>query len=345
MNKHTKIKDFLGKYSNELLESTKTKKYTNAGLDKFFEQRFYIQDNKTQMIVDPLLEGLSVVTFGNEIFVSKSLYDHPNVVITNSMELGGGENLSKTLYTPDIFSSIAYLLCQNTTMFHINGDLGEPLYIKHKSDFECFYNSVILVKIDDELKVEVVEEIDSKGALNSVTNYIIGKESTANIFTFYQNILSAHSFLYRNIIANDNSSVKHTQFGKGSSNVLDETRLHLYNNVNAKLHGCIAPGETNYNMVLGLQTSGKDSDIEIRHRLVLTGDGIATFVPVTQEGLPANIDVTSYDTGDVPLETPKSIAESYVNSFISDVVDNSMPSLITGTERFYKNKSDFLGNL
>ena len=80
------IKAFLGKYYSELAYWATQPKYVKAGLDKFFEQRFIIQNNKTQMIVDPMLHGLVVIITGNEIYISKDLYDHEYIEVTNSME-------------------------------------------------------------------------------------------------------------------------------------------------------------------------------------------------------------------------------------------------------------------
>ena len=69
----TSVKSFLGKYYPELLHSTLQEKYKSTGLDSIFEQRFFIQNNKVQMIVDPTAVGLSAVIIGNEIHVSKAL--------------------------------------------------------------------------------------------------------------------------------------------------------------------------------------------------------------------------------------------------------------------------------
>ena len=70
-------------------------------------------------------------------------------------------------------------------MFEIVGELEEPIYIRYKSDFETFYNSVIIVNIAEELDVEIVEEYESFCALNSVANYIIQANSKLNLSTFY----------------------------------------------------------------------------------------------------------------------------------------------------------------
>lgn len=330
------IKAFLGKYYPALLLNSQEDKYNETTLGTFFEQRFHIQNNKTQMIIDPALSGLSVVVNGNEIFVSKELFDHPNIVTTNSIE--SNDTHSRDLYNPEIFSTIAYLVCQNSTMFNIIGELDEPLYIRYQSELECFYNSVLLVKIADNLDIEIVEEIAAHGALNAVTNYILAPAAKLKLTTFYQNIVSAQSFVYRNIIAQDYSNYVHMQFGGGSSNVIDETRLNTYSHVKIELLGCIYPGNHSFNTILALQPLTEDCDIRVNHRLVLTGKGQATFTPVTASNIVADMDVTSFDVSDIPNAT----MVDKIDEFVSDVSDRAVLDRMIGTLRFYANKTNFL---
>src|SRR5271165_5259057 len=212
------IKAFLGKYYSELNYSAIQDKYKNTKLDTFFEQRYYIQNNKVQMIVDPALTGLVVSFCGNEVHISKELYDHPNMVITNSIETTNQTSNPRSLYNAEIFSTLAYLVCQNHTMFQIIGEVDEPIYVKYKTDYESFYNSVAVFEVVSDISIEIVEEIESYSALNSVTNYILHPAANIKLSTFYQNHLSGISFVYRNIIARDKSSFEHILFGKGSSN-------------------------------------------------------------------------------------------------------------------------------
>ena len=172
----TPIKAFLGKYYSELLYSASQEKYKDTELDKFFEQRFLIQGNKTQMIVDPALKGMTVTISGNEIHISKEMYDHPNILVTNSLEANNQTSNPKSLYNPETFSTVAYLICQNHTMFEIVGDIDEPIYVKYKTDYETFYNSVVVFKINETVSAEIVEEIESHCALNCVTNYILSRK-------------------------------------------------------------------------------------------------------------------------------------------------------------------------
>ncbi len=330
------IKAFLGKYYPALFDMSKKDKYKETGLYTFFEQHFQIQNNKTQMIVDPALSGLSVVMNGNEILVSREIFDHPNIAITNSIESPTAD--TKILYNSDTFSTIAYLICQNTTMFNIVGDLDEPIYIKYKSELECFYNSILIIKIADNLDIEIVEEVESKGALNSVTNYILSPATKLKLTTFYKNILSAQSFIYRNVVAQDYSAYSHMQFGHGSSNIIDETKFHTYDDVKIELLGCIYPGNQQFHTILGLEPVLDNCEITVNHRLILTGNGIATFTPVTESDIEASMDVTSLDITDIP----NSVLMEKVIEFVHDVTDRAILERMIGTDRFYNNKTKFL---
>ena len=122
------VKTFLGKFYTDLSNTVQTShKYKHANLDSFFEQRFQIQNNKVQMIVDVHLKGLRAVVSGNEIYVSKELFKHPFIDITNSIEEKGPD--PKALYSNKTFSTIAYLICQNHTLFKVMKDIEEPIYI------------------------------------------------------------------------------------------------------------------------------------------------------------------------------------------------------------------------
>src|SRR5215471_10709938 len=148
MSKMIQVKDFLGKVYTDLNQNIKiSDKYKFVGLENFFEQRFLIQHNKVQMIVDHTLSGLAIVANGNEIFVSPELYHHPFVTVTNTIEKGIGES-PKKLFSNETFSTLSYLVCQNHTLFRISEDLKAPIYIKYQADYESFYNSVLLFMID-----------------------------------------------------------------------------------------------------------------------------------------------------------------------------------------------------
>ena len=333
------IKAFLGKYYPELAYSTSQEKYTRAGLNRFFEQRFVIQNNKTQMIVDPHLFGLSIVVEGNEIFVSKEMFEHEHIGITNSIE-NPETNNPKSLYTSEIFSTMAYLICQNHTMFQITGEIEEPIYIKYKSDFETFYNSVVIVNVAENLDVEIVEEYESYCAINSVTNYIAQTGAKLNVSTFYQNHVSALSFCLRNVITQDNSTYSHMLFGKGSSCVLDETRIFANNGSNIELLGCINPGQNEFHSIVGILPGAQDYSFLLDHRHVVHGKGRATFTPVVVGHLPNN---SHTNVGSLVLDQyAKGYWQEKTEEFLSPIVDRLTLDRTTGAARFYNNKTKFL---
>ena len=335
------IKAFLGKYYPELAYSFTQDKYAKVGLNKFFEQRFIIQDNKTQMIIDPQLKGLVAIISGNEIFISKELYDHPYVTVTNSME--NKDNLTsnpKSLYTAEVFSTLAYLICQNHTMFHIIGEIEEPIYIKYTTEYEVFYNSVVVVNIAEGFDVEIVEEFESNCALNAVTNYILNANSRLNLSTFYRNHYSALSFCLRNIIVQDTAKYSHILFGKGSSNVLDESRIHANNNSSVELLGCINPGQQEFHCIVGILPGSQDYSFFLDHRHVVGGKGKTTFTPQVVGHLPVN---SHTNVSSLVLDHyAEEFRAEKMSDFLSSITNRATLERTVGVERFYNNKSKFL---
>lgn len=333
------IKAFLGKYYPELAYNISQEKYAKAGLNKFFEQRFSIQNNKTQMVVDPSLHGLTVIVCGNEISVSKALYEHTHVDIKNSMENPGSSN-PKSLYTPEIFSTIAYLICQNHTTFHIKGEIDEPIYIKYRSDFETFYNSVVIFNIAPEIDIEIVEEYESHCALNSVANYILEPRARLNLSTFYQNHKSALSFCFRNVIIQDNAKFSHILLGKGSSNVLDETKVHPHNMSTVELMGCMNPGQQQFHAVVGVLSCPQEYNFLLDHRHVVGGRGRTTFTPVIVGHLSSNAHTNV--SALVLDHYAEEVRSAKIAEFLHPIISRTTLERTIGVERFYDNKTKFL---
>jgi hypothetical protein len=334
------IKAFLGKYYSELLYSAAQDKYKNTRLDEFFEQRFYIQNNKVQMIVDPGLLGLVVIVSGNEIHISKELYDHPNVVVTNSLENTQVTN-PRSLYNPETFSTLAYLVCQNHTTFQIVGEIDEPIYVKYKSDYETFYNSVVVFNISNEVEVEIVEEIESLCALNAVTNYILYPSARLNLTTFYQNHLSALSFCYRNVIAQDSSTFNHVLLGTGSYKIIDENKIHAMDKSSAELLGVINSDGKDFHSILYVEPGAPDYSISVNYKDVLSGKADVTFFPVIMGSTisdSASIEVSNITIEDIPSAS----AETEVREFVSDIIERAKLERMVGAKRFYDNKTKFL---
>lgn len=335
------IKAFLGKYYPELAYSASQDKYAKVKLDKFFEQRFVIQNNKTQMIVDPGLKGLVVIVTGNEIHISKELYDHPYVEVTNSMEnKDNATSNPKSLYTPEVFSTIAYLICQNHTMFQIVGEIEEPIYIKYKSDYEAFYNSVVIVNIAEGIDVEIVEEFESYCAINAVTNYILQANSRLNLSTFYQNHMSALSFCLRNVIVQDTAKYSHILFGKGSTCVLDESKIHANNKSSVELLACVNPGQQEFHIIVGILPGAQDYSFFLDQRHIVSGKGKITFTPVVIGHLPSDAH-TNISSLILDQYAPEFRVEK-ATEFLSPIIDRATLERIVGVQRYYNNKTKFL---
>jgi len=334
------IKSFLGKYYSELNYSSIQDKYSGTKIDTIFDQRFLIQSNKAQMIIDPSLDGLIVTISGNEIQISKQLYDHPSVAVTNSLENKDQATNPRSLYNPETFSTLAYLVCQNHTMFQITGEMDEPIYVRYKSDFESFYNSIVVFEIGPGLGIEVVEEIESFGALNSVTNYVLQDSSNLKLLTIYNNNKSAISFVYRNIIARENSKFFHKLMGKGSSNVLDENKIIHAPGSKSEFLGIVKSNGQNFHSVLSVYPETMDYSVVVSYKDILMGKADVTFFPVVV-GLDASPD-SSISVSDIEIDELNDKTAIEIHTYIEDLVDRMVLDRIAGSVRFYDYKSKFL---
>lgn len=335
------IKAFLGKYYTELSYSAIQEKYKHTKLDTFFEQRFLIQNNKTQMIVDPQLPGLIAIVSGNEIRVSQELYDHPGILITNSLENSNQNSNPKSLYNPEIFSTLAYLVCQNHTMFQIVGEVDEPIYLKYNSDYETFYNSVVIIEVATGISVEIVEEIESYCALNAVVNYILQPTAKLNLSTFYQNHISALSYFYRNIIAQDDTFFSHLMFGKGSSNIIDENKIHAYHSSKSEFVGVVNSASKNFHSILFVKPESDQYSVNVDYRDIISGKSNVTFYPMILGQEPselASIVVSNIVLEEIPAEQ----VDSEIKVYIGDIIEKATLERMVGVKRFYDNKSKFL---
>ncbi|HEY6438074.1 MAG TPA: SufD family Fe-S cluster assembly protein, partial [Ignavibacteriaceae bacterium] len=298
-------------------------------------------NNKAQMIVDPGMPGLVAIISGNEIHISKELYDHPNVTISNSLENKNQNSNPRSLYNPDVFSTMAYLVCQNHTMFHIVGDVDEPIYLRYRSDYETFYNSVIVVEINDKLEVEIVEEIESCSALNAVNNYILHPTAKLNLTTFYQNHVSGISFFFRNIIAQDDSNYSHIVFGKGSSNIIDENKIHAHHQTKSEFLGIVNSDGKKFHSILFVQPASEKYSVNVDYRDILSGKSDVSFFPVILGQEPT--DSATITVSNVILEEmPEEEREEEIKKYIGDIIERATLERMVGVKRFYDNKTKFL---
>jgi hypothetical protein len=334
------IKNFLGKYFPELNYSSIQEKYKNTNLDTIFEQRFHIQNNKTQMIVDNGLSGLIAIISGNEIHVSKELYDHPNITIVNSLENSEKTN-SVSLYNPETFSTIAYLICHNHTLFQITGNIDEPIYVRYKCDYETFYNSVAAFEVLDNISIEIVEEIESTSALNAVMNYIIHPTAEIKLSTFYKNNLSGISFVLRNIITEIESNFSHMVFGKGSSNIIDENKIVCYPGSSSEFMGIIDSKGQDFHSILYVHPVTEQFSVLVDYRNINYKGSNITFYPVivgnkTESNSDISITNISID------EKDRKDRNFDIKSFADDLLDRFTLERMIGVRRFYENKKNFL---
>jgi hypothetical protein len=294
------------------------------------------------MIVDPSLPGLVATIAGNEIYISKELYDHPSVLITNSMEHQSelAEN-PRNEYDPEIFSTLAYLVCQNYITFQIVDNVDQPIYIRYRSEFETFYSSVVNVNLAESAEAEIVEEIESLGALNCVVNYNLAESSRLALTTFYQNNSAASSVFYRKVTILEFSDYAHVLMGKGSTNSIDENKVTLHQNANAKLIGIVNSANRKFHTIMYINPVSEKYSVSIDYKLILRGKSGVSFFPKVLGQMPAEhtqihasyIKITGELDEDKKTELKKDL---------SGILDMAILSSMIGVKRFYNNKTKFL---
>jgi hypothetical protein len=330
------ISTFLGKYFSELSYSATQEKYRNTGLDEFFEQRFVIQGNKVQMIVDPGLTGLVVTFAGNEVHISQEFFDHPNILVSNSLENSNSLVNPKSFYNPETFSTVAYLICQNQTTFQIVGDVDQPIYVKYRSDFETFYSSVVKFEISNDVDIEIVEEIESQCALNSVMQYFIHPMAKVSLTTFYQSLLSSISMVYRDVVVGEGATFTHNLLGRGSSNAIDENKVILHHSGSLEISAVTGAENGRFHSVLSAIPTTNFYKIDVDFRSVLLGGANVSFHPtIVDQGGPApNLQISTINAGQNP-------DDSRIKDFVKDIMDRFILVRMLGVKRYYDNKSKF----
>ena len=331
------IKTFLGKYHAELEYSALSSKYSRTGISKLFSQRFYIQENSPKITVDPAMDGMSLSMHGNEIFISKKLYNNKYFTI-KSPASETSIKITKEAYDREIIPSMAYLICKNQCVITISGDLGEPIYVTFKSDFETFYNSVLFLDIPSGVNVEIVEEHQSRSALNTAIAYVVRPYSTLNLFTFYQNNNLATSSCLRTVVVENDATYNHTLYGKGSACIIDENRWCLSDNAIAKSSNYVKSNSHNFHSIFTMISYGNDDhNISINQKHVLDSKGSISFITDLPKGskYTENVFINSIDIDALEKDTDT------VDIFFNDDMFNNTPYSTLGSLRFYNNKLKF----
>lgn len=334
------MRDYLGKYFSELFYSTDQEKYKNTKLDTIFDQRFYIQNNKVQMIIDASVSGLSLVITGNEIYISKELYDHPSVIVYNSIEHDQSLN-PRSLFNPETFSTLAYLMCQNRLIIELIDEPDEPIYVRYRSDFETFHSAAVLFKLDDHIDAEIVEEIESQGALNVTVDYILHPRSRLNLSTFYKNNISATSIYYRNIVLEDGAHYNHMMLGKGSYSIIDENRIQPGPDTSTALFGIINSPGKDFHTILFVDPSSTEYKISAIYKEILSSSSDVSFSSTIMPPYTNDADVVEVLRLNLD-EHPEEHQQQEIETFINDIADMVLLERMSGVKRFYNNKEKFL---
>ena len=341
MNTLTKFSAYLGKYYPELLYSATQEKYKSSFLDGLFDQRFRHQDNKPLMILDPTLSGLSLVVSGNEILVSPNLYNHSGVEIINSMDADQTSN-PKSLYSPENFGSVAYLVCPNQVSVRIKETLPEPIYVKYTGEYECFFHSVVFFYISEGIDIDIVEEIESLCSTNIVSNYVLFPRAALTLSTFYKNRVSANSIVYRNVVSQENTVFEHKLLGKSSAGIIDETKLHPYQGSSNNFYGIVDAHLGNFHSIVYVEPINHDYKILVDYKNLPRNGAKISFYPVIVGQEPNNAGAR-ISVQDLEIDRiPTGQTQTEIESFIRSTLDAFRIKKLLGTERYYENKSKFM---
>jgi len=277
----TTLRNILGNAYNDIHQAAlNSEKYKDSRLEDIFDQRFYIQNNRVQMIADQTLTGYQIVVNGNEIYVSLALYNNPDIIILNSVDHGIHEN-SRKLFKKETFSTISYLICDNYTLFQIGKNIKDTITVRYKSDYESFYCSTLLFVVDKDVNVNIIEEYESRCSLNNVVNYILNDNSQLNLKTYYKNNLSAQSHCLRTAIVLDNSIFKHTLINENSSKVLDECKIICSPDSQIELKGKIKNSSGLFHSIIQLQADiGVKCDVKLNYRSIIQNDAVISIIPI-----------------------------------------------------------------
>lgn len=337
----TKFSAYLGKYFSELFYSASQEKYKGSCLNDLFDQRYSHQANAVQFILDPRLSGLSLEISGNEIYFSEQLYNHPSISIVNSVDVDQKLN-PKSLYSAENFGSVSYLACPNQLTLRVTESVQEPIYVKYTGDFECFYHSVAFFYVEENVKLDIVEEFESLCALSAVCNYVISPNANLVLNTFYKNNISASSVVYRNVVSQENSQFTHKMLGRSSAGILDETKLHPYRNSINRFIGIVDSKIGKFHTIVYVEPIDHNYRIDVKYKNLSTTNSVVTFYPVIVGQEPndggASITVEDFDLNQVT----ESFKKTEIINFINDILPEFNVTYLSGTIRYYKNKNNFI---
>lgn len=336
--KLTTVSESLKDLYPELLDLSRQEKYRDTQLKKIFEQRYYFQPNRPQLFINESLEGFIIIISGNEIEVSKTLYDSENISLLNSLDANSFFTEVVNNYHSDIFSNIAYLICPNKILISIDGEIDEPIYVHYKSEFECFYNSVITFDILSGIEVDIVEEIESNSALNVVSNFKVRQGASLSLFSFYKNALSGTSLINRNVDLDSSSTYTNIVLGLGSSMALEENNIKLSLNSQVELLGVINSRNLNFDTILNVIQPIKESYVSVVHKNVL---GDKSNVSLYSENIDEELVILNFKEGN-------DLYNQYsgnVKDFTFDISERTILNRISGYTKFYDNKNIFFNLL
>ena len=334
------LKQILGKYAGEITNSCNQEKYEGVNLKSFLLQKYDRQTDTPGVAIDHRLQGLEMVVSGNYIRISRDLSQHPAITIKTNNPGPESEHNPRSNYDSNVFASMAYLLCQNFIQIVVSAFVDKVLYIRYESEFEKIYSSAIEVSIAGTAQIDIVEEINSTSAINTVMDYNVGPTAKLRLHTFHNNSAGGNTILNRNVFLDNRASFQHGVMAHGAALVLDETRLFPKFRSNTAINGIVAAASKNYHGVLTVHPSIGEYKVAIEYRNIINDKSSATFyagVAGQDVSERSHINVQDINLGSLPRGQELQELVNFIQDMLPVInIDNR-----SDTERFSVQKNNF----
>ena len=130
-------------------------------------------------------------------------------------------------------------------------------------------------------------------------------------------------------------------FGKGSSNVIDENKIHAYHSSKSEFIGVVNSASRNFHSILFVKPESDQYSVNVDYRDIMSGKSNVTFYPIILGQEPS--DSASIVVSNIILEEiPKEQVDLEIKSYIGDIIEKATLERMVGVKRFYDNKSKFL---
>lgn len=329
MNNLVEFGKFLGKYKEEIEGSFSLNKYAHHNLQLLLPQKYGVNISNPVIIVDTHKPGLWITAIGQKFFISEDLYNSDLIDISDSTDTN-----FKKYYTPDVFSTLSYLMCRNLLSIRIKKSLNQPVYINVTSDYELLSGIPLSIELSSNVSVHVIEEISSKSFLIPSLRYTLGPRANLELSTFYKNNIASNSVLYRDITAQRETTVDHTIYCLPSSYILDETLVRAFTNAKVNIDACMSGKHTNTGLISKILPYNEPYDATVRSLdLSETPDAVCHTI----------IDDTGHT--EIHLHSIHKDTTDAVNLCIQQIESKSILEISDDNYRFLENRKHFLNTI